>query len=800
VQLDYPEDFDESDLLVLRALAGQVSMAIEDTRLYGEASRRGDYLATISAVSWAVASILDVDNLLEQVSELISKTFNYPCVQLFTVHYGRRHIEYRAGSGRQAEILRHRILIYAMDDSMGIIPLAVRTGNTVLANNVTTFPQYRPSEVAPATTRSELTVPLIYNEEVLGVLDVQSDEFDAFSRDDQATMETLAANVAVALRNATLYHSERWRRQVADSLRRISGALITDVDLDTILRTILTELKRNLPAEALAIWLMADTPAPAMPAQSRTKYLYLSTVQADPPPVFAPHFEPRRDPWLAAGLKAAQPMLRRPTQPPDPIAAAQGYGPDHSAIVAPLRVQQRLLGLLTLAHRSPGQYGQEAQAITTAFANQAAIALENARLFRVAQEEAKISNALLNVAEATQDFDNLDQALAEITQIASLVAEVDRCAIWLRPQEAGPFQPVAASGFSVEAHNFFGQTVISKDNVPALKRLNVTHAPVIIANARRDARLSAEFAAGLELHTVVLLPIVAHGDMLGLMLVSFANPAAIAEDDLRLISGVAHQAAVAVESKFLYQQKLRQERLAYELELAQDIQATLIPSDLPAPPGWETAAYWRSAQEVGGDFYDFMEVGPNQLGIVIADVAGKGMPAALYMTLTRALIRATAPAHPDPRAVLTRTNQLLLPDTRRGKFVSLFYAVLNTQTGEITYANGGHNPPLLIRAGGAIEPLRVQGMVLGVRPNINPELGRSHLNPGDGVVFYTDGVTEVFDDSAHMFGEERLKELLQAHWATGPQALVGHIRQAVQRFSATAQPNDDFTLFIIRRQ
>jgi serine phosphatase RsbU (regulator of sigma subunit) len=253
-----------------------------------------------------------------------------------------------------------------------------------------------------------------------------------------------------------------------------------------------------------------------------------------------------------------------------------------------------------------------------------------------------------------------------------------------------------------------------------------------------------------------------------------------------LITGIGHQAAVAIESKYLYDQKAQQERLAHELELAHDIQARLIPSHLPAPPGWEVAAFWRSAQEVGGDFYDFIEVTAHQLGIVISDVAGKGMPAALYMALTRSLMRAIAPGQTDPKAVLTRVNQLLVPDSQRGMFVSLFYTVLNTQTGSLVYANAGHNPPCCSEP--MVRPRRcAHGLVLGVQPEIEPGLDQRYLAPGDGVVFYTDGVTEVFDSFAALFGEERLKLILQENWAQGPEAVVEKVREAsmLQRHGPT---------------
>ncbi len=795
VQLDYPEDFDESDMLVLRALSGQVAMAIEDTRLYEQACRRGDYLASMSAVSWAVASILDVDELLVEVSDLIRRYFDYPCVQVFTVHYGQRQIVYRAGSGLRAEALKHKEShTYPLDDPHGLIPLVARTGEAILVNDVTTEPAYRPPEILPATTKSELAVPLIFNEVVLGVLDVQSDKIRAFSHDDQETLETLAANLAVALRNANLYHSERWRRQVADSLRRISGVLITDVDLMTIFESILTELKRNLPADLLAIWIIQNKKLELRTAQG------LAVAEESATSPVLPDLMPEQSPWLAKGLKATEPLIRQADDPPDPIAEHLGYPLDHSAMVAPLRVQNRVLGLLTLAQPQPDRYGTEALAITTAFANQAAIAIENSRLFHLAQEEAQINSALLKVAELSQGFGELSEVLIAITQIPPLIAEVDRCAIWLRHLTSNVFNPQAAYGFDETTRQFFQRYPLHQNKTRAVWRLNQTRAPIIMSNASEDQRLPADLVAGLNLHTLVLLPLVAHGEMLGIMLITFANPAAIREDGLRLITGVAHQAALAIDSKYLYEQKAGQERLARELELAYEIQSKLIPSQVPAPPGWELAAFWRSAQEMSGDFYDFIEITPHQLGIVIADVAGKGMPAALYMALTRSLMRAIAPGQTDPRIVLHRVNQLLVPDTQRGTFVSLFYAILNIQTGALTFTNAGHNSPLLIRADGSIEPLRVRGLVLGVQPEIEPEVDQRYLGPGDGVVFYTDGVTEVFDAASTSFGEERLKQILADYWGKDPQTIVEKVREAVNAFSATAQPTDDFTLLVLRRQ
>jgi len=480
------------------------------------------------------------------------------------------------------------------------------------------------------------------------------------------------------------------------------------------------------------------------------------------------------------------------------------YSPEFSKteaeIALPLKVEERLLGVIDVQLDYPEDFDEIDLLVLRTLAGMVSMAIEDTRLYWTAQREAKISRALLKVAESTQDFDEVEPALAEIAQIASLVAKVDRCAIWLRPQAGDVFEPVVASGFNEPTLAFFNQYRLRRDQAPAIEALEQDQTALVITNAANDRQLPPELVSSLDLQTLILLPIVAHDELLGVMLVTCTSPACVHEDDVRLFTGIAHQAAVAVESKYLYEQKLKQERLVHELELAHEIQTSLLPSDLPALPGWEMAAFWQAAREVSGDFYDCLEIGPSQLGLVIADVSGKGMPAALYMALTRSLFRATAPGQSDPRAVIRRTNRLLIPDTRRGNFVSLFYSIIDTQTGSVWHANAGHNPPLLVRVDGKIEPLHVRGMVLGITAEIESELGQSQLGPGDGLVYYTDGVTEVFNAEADIFGLARLKHLVREYWPAGPQALLTAIRQAVHDFSATTLPSDDFTLVILRRR
>jgi sigma-B regulation protein RsbU (phosphoserine phosphatase) len=243
------------------------------------------------------------------------------------------------------------------------------------------------------------------------------------------------------------------------------------------------------------------------------------------------------------------------------------------------------------------------------------------------------------------------------------------------------------------------------------------------------------------------------------------------------------------------------ERLEQELLLAREIQLTLMPSEPPNLRGWELAAACRPALHVGGDFYDFFELPNGRLGLVIADVADKGMPAALFMALTRTLLRAAALQHTSPALAVARANDLLVPDAHQGMFVTAVYATLDRDTGEVAYANAGHNPPLLCRPQpSSVEQFDRSGFALGVAGGTEYEERAAHLEAGDYLIFYTDGVTEAFAVDGTIFGDERLRALTGELHGDPARAVLEAIEGSVERFVGEEPPSDDLTLMVLRRQ
>lgn len=241
------------------------------------------------------------------------------------------------------------------------------------------------------------------------------------------------------------------------------------------------------------------------------------------------------------------------------------------------------------------------------------------------------------------------------------------------------------------------------------------------------------------------------------------------------------------------------ERTEYEMETARGIQQSFLPESPPRVKGFELAALNLPAREVGGDFYDFIPISQDKLGIVIADVSGKGMPAALFMALSRTLVRANTVGKPTVSEAIRRANNLISQDAKSGMFVTLFYAVLDSKRKLLRYVNAGHNPPLLLKetAGGVIL-LEAKGIALGVLDDISLEERELELASNDVVIFYTDGVTESINEKEEQFGQERLIAAIEKSIDLPVQDLIDKVKEEVTTFAQGQPQFDDLTLVALK--
>ena len=276
--------------------------------------------------------------------------------------------------------------------------------------------------------------------------------------------------------------------------------------------------------------------------------------------------------------------------------------------------------------------------------------------------------------------------------------------------------------------------------------------------------------------------------------------AGFSDDDLAFLEALSGSVAIAIDNARAMEERATLRALRREIEIASEIQQSILPRRFPAFPerkDFDLHAAMLPARDVGGDFYDFFLIDPTHLAVVIGDVSGKGMPAAIFMAVSRTLLKATAVSGLAPAACLQHVNRLLHAENSADMFVSLFYGILDLHGGRLTFSNGGHNPPLLQSAAGGLRDLASgQGCVLGVFGDAGYEGATCPITPGDTLLLYTDGVTEAMNPADEPYGEERLHALAQRDHGS-PLALIDALIADVRRHSATATQSDDITLLAV---
>jgi serine phosphatase RsbU (regulator of sigma subunit)/anti-sigma regulatory factor (Ser/Thr protein kinase) len=336
-------------------------------------------------------------------------------------------------------------------------------------------------------------------------------------------------------------------------------------------------------------------------------------------------------------------------------------------------------------------------------------------------------------------------------------------------------------------------------NDPLLGYLQSASGAVDIENLELESpALAAMRTAGVKL----VVPLVSQGELIGVLnLGPRRSEQEYSTDDRKLLDNLAAQAAPALRvGQLVRQQQVEareRERFQQELEVARLIQQNFLPKKLPDLPGWEIAALYRPAREVGGDFYDVIPLADGQVGFVVGDVTDKGVPAALVMAATRSVLRASAQRLIDPSEVLERVNEHLCPDMPAKMFVTCLYGVLEPESGRFRFANAGHDLPYVKTSEGSVE-LRARGMPLGLMTGMAYEQNETVLAPGDSLLLHSDGVVEAHDAHGAMFGFPRLKEAV-ARYPGGGELIQLVLADLRAHTGPEAEQEDDITMVTLAR-
>lgn len=466
----------------------------------------------------------------------------------------------------------------------------------------------------------------------------------------------------------------------------------------------------------------------------------------------------------------------------------------HASIA--LHNQDSIVGILNVATTEWGSFSTPQLHLLSAIGSMLATAIVRAQLHeQVKVRRMREQAALIKLSQELLVSDALESSLQRLVRVGARLLEADACAFVEADEEGMRAVLRAAWGWKLPDESPWPLTLDAESP-------HLWYLPESASDLPRDAlqKLPSLLARQRFLgHALVGVDLA--GVPVGTLMVNMHSPRRFLPDEIQLLDMLGNQLAQTLERERLHQEALERRSLERELELARDIQASFLPRGCPRIPGYDIAAYYSPARHVGGDFYDFIEMAGDdiQLGLLIADVTDKGVPAALFMALSRTLLRANAIDGKPPATVLEQTNRLILADSHAGLFVTCFYAVLHAANGTLTFANGGHNYPLLYRqSSGELRVLRAQGIVLGIVPEPHFEQSHETLAPGDVVLFYTDGVTEAMNSQQELFGEDRLEAVLRQQHQRPAHEIIQAVLEAVEAFGEGESQSDDITMVVVR--
>src|SRR5918992_226567 len=390
----------------------------------------------------------------------------------------------------------------------------------------------------------------------------------------------------------------------------------------------------------------------------------------------------------------------------------------------------------------------------------------------------------------------LNETLEQIVSLVFEAVPADRCLIMMRDEGSEDLRVAVAR--LRDRVGEVGEIRVSRN---VLDEVVIRGKSVLTSDAQHDPRFASGTMVLQGVRAVLAVPLGVSEKVFGIIYAD--SPIAegrFTEDHLKVLTTLASVAAIRVENARLMEARFQQERLERELQLASEIQQRFQPAAPPIVAGYELQGISFPCYEIGGDYYDFIERDDGRLVIALGDVSGKGTAAALLMSSLHAAIHAQSASHNTLSATISAVNRYLADNIPANRFVTLFYAELDPESGALSFLNAGHNPPLIVHSAGTVEQLASGGLPLGIKPDAEYREGRTQLQRGDVLVIYSDGVTEAVSPTGEEFGPTRLYEVVYRNVEASAAGIRDRIESSLTKFAQGTSAADDITLVIVKRQ
>jgi len=468
----------------------------------------------------------------------------------------------------------------------------------------------------------------------------------------------------------------------------------------------------------------------------------------------------------------------------------------------PLKVRNELNGLLGVISDIPSKFTLEHKTTLEIFANQAAIILDNAIMFiklkEYGDEKAIRLSTIYEIGRIMASAFDVMSLLQLVTEQITRVMKVKKCSLMLYNKKTDELTIRIGKGLADE---LIEKVKIKVDENTISGWVVRNRRPLLIEDIRKDKRFNfTKEERDYKTFSLMCVPIIVKEELYGVINVTEKEDGLpFNRNDLEMLSMLANQIGTAFESHELYRKLAEKERLDKELEIARSIQMNWLPKKCPDIPEIDLYGICIPAKEMSGDYFDYMVVNNNELALMIGDVSGKGVPAALAVIMIRSALRTEALSERRTNDVLKRINSIIIDDIAPDMFATLFFAKFNRKNYELRFANGGHEYPLLYRAQlGDFEELGRGGLLIGMFENVEYTEHKLLLNPGDTFILYTDGLTDVMNPMMEKYGIKRVKQCIRNSLRKSAKGIIESLIEDTMKFRGSKEPFDDITVLVLK--
>jgi phosphoserine phosphatase RsbU/P len=462
-----------------------------------------------------------------------------------------------------------------------------------------------------------------------------------------------------------------------------------------------------------------------------------------------------------------------------------------SELAVPLIVKNRLIGVIDIQSEQHDYFKPEHQRLLQLTATRIGQAIENARLYTRVSRQAQTLEVLNEISRELTSILDVSELLERISQLLRRIIDFQMFSVWLVDER----EQVLENQFAMR----FGERFQPTETIPLDRGLVgaaiASHRLVRVADVRKDSRY---IMINPEARSEMAVPLIYKGKVIGVLDIEHTRPHYFNEDHERALTTLAAQIAISIENARLYQRVTQQEqRLEHDMNMAREVQLRLLPAARPKHKQAEFSARFIPARTIGGDLYDLIQYDANRSAIALGDVSGKAAPAALYAALVSGIMRTAASLALSPSALLHSLNDSLQERKLDSQYVVMLYAVWNDDNRTLQIANAGATQPLICR-GGEVETIKAEGFPLGLFPNVEYEEFSLSTQPGDSIIFFSDGITDAQNHEEEMFGDDRLKAIVKKTHQKSATKIADAILNEVGKFQHGRERFDDETVVVLK--